>query len=388
MVSGGFRFAEFHLDPDDRRLRREGAAVELSARYLDALVLLVTEAGRLVTKDRFMDEVWRGVPVTDEALTQCVRTLRRQLGDDAARPRFIETVPKHGYRFIAAVEVMETGAGGNSLPLDGGGLGWGWTRQEGSPGLAGLPTPTPSPSPSRGEELSAIPNWRRHLLLGGAGVPGAGVAGIVGGIVYGLAASSQPGGPGALSVLLVLLSLTLFAALIGGAGVCLGIAAAGLASGRLGPWSVAGGALGGLIVGALAKLLGLDAFNLLLGRAPGDITGAAEGALIGAAVGLGVWLGAGMRSVRRGAALAAAVGAATGLVIALLGGRLMAGSLDLLAREFPASRLRIDVIGALFGEAGFGPVSQAVTGALEVALFTGCVVAAILLARRSLDRVD
>ena len=66
--------------------------------------MLVGEAGKLVTKDRFLDEVWRGVPVTDEALTQCIKTLRRQLGDDAASPRFIETVPKHGYRFIAPVE--------------------------------------------------------------------------------------------------------------------------------------------------------------------------------------------------------------------------------------------------------------------------------------------
>ena len=78
--------------------------VELNARYLDALALLVREQGRLVSKDRFLDEVWRGVPVTDEALTQCIKTLRRQLGDDAVSPRFIETVPKHGYRFIAPVE--------------------------------------------------------------------------------------------------------------------------------------------------------------------------------------------------------------------------------------------------------------------------------------------
>ena len=92
------------LDPADRQLCRDGAPVEINARYLDALTLLVTEQGRLVTKDRFLDEVWRGVPVTDEALTQCIRTLRRQLGDDASRPRFIETVPKHGYRFVAAVD--------------------------------------------------------------------------------------------------------------------------------------------------------------------------------------------------------------------------------------------------------------------------------------------
>ena len=103
MESGGFRFERFVLDPADRQLRRDEAPVELNARYLDALALLVREAGKLVSKDRFLEEVWRGVPVTDEALTQCIKTLRRQLGDDAARPRFIETVPKHGYRFIAPV---------------------------------------------------------------------------------------------------------------------------------------------------------------------------------------------------------------------------------------------------------------------------------------------
>src|SRR6476620_1421112 len=98
-----FAFDQFMLDPENRELRRGTAPVELNGRYFDALTLLVQESGKLVSKDRFLDEVWRGVPVTDEALTQCVRTLRRQLGDDAARPRFIETVPKHGYRFIAPV---------------------------------------------------------------------------------------------------------------------------------------------------------------------------------------------------------------------------------------------------------------------------------------------
>src|SRR3954468_23753112 len=107
MTTDCFRFDRFTLDPGDRRLRRDGAPVELNARYLDALCLLVGDAGKLIPKERFLDEVWRGIPVTDEALTQCIRTLRKQLGDDAGRPRFIETVPKHGYRFIAPVEVLE-----------------------------------------------------------------------------------------------------------------------------------------------------------------------------------------------------------------------------------------------------------------------------------------
>ena len=106
-MAESFAFERFVLDPGDRRLMRGGEPVELNGRYFDALALLVREQGRLVSKDRFLDEVWRGVPVTDEALTQCIRTLRRQLGDDAAEPRFIETVPKHGYRFIAPVRMAE-----------------------------------------------------------------------------------------------------------------------------------------------------------------------------------------------------------------------------------------------------------------------------------------
>lgn len=359
MDSGSFRFERFSLDPRDRRLKRDDVPVELSARYLDALALLVREAGKLVTKDRFLEEVWRGVPVTDEALTQCIKTLRRQLGDDAAAPRFIETVPKHGYRFIAPVE-----------------------------GVDHDPGPRPALPAGSAPEGQPPYSWRQFLLLGGAGTIGAGVAGFVGGLFYGFAGASQPlgAGMGAASVLLVLLWLTMAAALTGGAGVSFGIAASGFASGR--PWgSIVGGALGGLVVGGAVKLLGLDAFNLLLGRSPGDITGAAEGALLGGAVGLGAWLGtrrADPPSLRRGIAAAGLCGGAAGILIPLLGGRLMGGSLDLLARSFPDSRLRLDPIGGLFGESGFGPISRIVTGGLEGVLFGGCIVGAMLLARRSL----
>jgi hypothetical protein len=171
---------------------------------------------------------------------------------------------------------------------------------------------------------------------------------------------------------------------MGGAGVSFGIAAAGFSTDRPSPWVIAGGAVGGLAVGGVVKLLGLDAFNLLLGRSPGDITGAAEGALLGGAVGLGAWLGSRSRSLRRGMAAAALAGAAAGMLIPALGGRLMGGSLDLLARGFPDSRLRFDPIGGLLGESGFGSISQIATGGLEGALFGGCIVGAMIAARRSL----
>ena len=350
MTSGSFRFEDFHLDPADRRLRRGDETVELNARYLDALTLLVGEAGGLVSKDRFLDEVWRGVPVTDEALTQCIRTLRRQLGDDASRPRFIETVPKHGYRFIAPVQ------------------------------------------PSEHRRVSMAPSgaWRQFLLLGAAGTVGGGIAGFIGGLVYGFAGAAQPLAPGmgAVSVLLVILCLTILVALLGGGGVSFGIAAAGFPSARRWPWSVVGGALGGLAIGAAVKLLGLDAFNLLLGRSPGDITGPFEGALLGSAVGLGAGLASRLDSLRRGVASAALAGGTAGMLISWLGGHRMGGSLDLLARQFPGSRLRLDRIGALFGETGFGPVSRIATGGLEGGLFGACVVGAMILARRSLRGVD
>ena len=72
MTSESFRFDNFQLDPAERQLRQDGEPIEINARYLDALTLLVREQGKLVSKDRFLDEVWRGVPVTDEALTQCI----------------------------------------------------------------------------------------------------------------------------------------------------------------------------------------------------------------------------------------------------------------------------------------------------------------------------
>ena len=349
MDSGSFRFDRFTLDPGNRQLRRDGAPVEISARYLDALGLLVREAGKLVSKERFHDEVWRGVPVTDEALTQCIRTLRRQLGDDAANPRFIETVPKHGYRFIGAVE----------------------------PGVAASPSIVPTQPPAG--------DWRKLFLLGGAGTVGAGVAGLIGGLFYGFIGASQPAGAGAASVLLVLLWLTIAAAVMGGAGVSFGIAASSLLSGR--HWAIAGGAAGGLVVGGAVKLLGLDAFNLLLGKSPGGITGAPEGVLLGGAVGLGAWLASRRETsvaLRQSMALGGLAGGVGAILILLLGGQLMGGSLDLLARTFPGSRLGVDQVGGLFGESGFGAIARFVTGAMEGVLFGACIVGAMVLARRNL----
>jgi DNA-binding winged helix-turn-helix (wHTH) protein len=240
MESDAFDFGDFHLDLANRRLSRDGETVELNARYLDALALLVRDHGRLVSKDRFLQEVWRGTPVTDEALTQCIRSIRRQLGDDASRPRFIETVPKYGYRFIASVSSDVTSKASPIVP--------------------------PSAKPPR--------TWPLSLAVAGA-AGGAG-AGALGGLLYGVVGSAHApsSGMGAGSIALVLTVITALVGLTGGAGVGLGVAAADRASRQRGLWTVAGGAWGGMMIGAVVKLVGLDAFSLLLGRTPGEITGA------------------------------------------------------------------------------------------------------------------
>jgi hypothetical protein len=178
-------------------------------------------------------------------------------------------------------------------------------------------------------------------------------------------------------------------ALMGGVGVSFGIAASRRWGTRGWQWSLGGGATGGLIVGAVVKLLGIDAFNLLFGRSPAGMTGAMEGLLIGAAVGLGAWLAYRFgERLRRGMLWAGLVGAATGAIIPALGGRLMGGSLDLLSRTFPGSRLHLDQLGAMVGEAGFGPISQTISGALEGGLFAACVVGAMIIAERNMNSVS
>ncbi len=356
-MADAYYFDRFMLDPDNRRLTKDGRTVELSGRYLDALVLLVGEEGRLVTKGRFLEEVWKGAPVTEEALTQCVRSLRKVLGDEAARPRFIETAPRHGYRFVAAVSRGHPAASVGP-----------------ETGLSRLEVAIPTAEETRRRAVERFAGQGRAGLIGG------GAAGLAGGLAYGFVGVADGAGAAA-SGLLVLAALTAAVGMIGGAGVGLGVGAAAFTSRWRGSWSVVGGACGGMAVGAMVRLAGLDAFALLFGSAPGAMTGGGEGMLLGAAIGAGVWVAQARR--RRVAVLAGAVlTGSAGVISALLGGRLMGGSLAALAAQFPGARLRMDHLGPLFGETGFGPTSQVVTAGLEGALFGAAMVLALTLERR------
>ena len=96
-------FGDYKVDTQLRRLYRRTEVVPLTPKVFDTLLALVERAGRVVEKDELSRLVWSDTVVGDESLAQNISTLRRVLGDRADRPEFIATVPRSGYRFIAAV---------------------------------------------------------------------------------------------------------------------------------------------------------------------------------------------------------------------------------------------------------------------------------------------
>jgi TolB-like protein/DNA-binding winged helix-turn-helix (wHTH) protein/Tfp pilus assembly protein PilF len=100
MAAGaGYRFGQFVLNLDRGCLQKAGTDLALRPKSFDVLRYLVERAGRLVSKDEVVGAVWPDVIVSDDALTQCVRDIRKVLGDDGER--FIRTVQRRGYMFVA-----------------------------------------------------------------------------------------------------------------------------------------------------------------------------------------------------------------------------------------------------------------------------------------------
>jgi Tol biopolymer transport system component/DNA-binding winged helix-turn-helix (wHTH) protein len=99
----GFRFGEFSMNVAERQLRRGGECIQLTPKVFDTLLFLVENAGHLVAKDTFLKHLWPDAFVEESSLAQSVSLLRKALGDDGDGSKFIETVPKRGYRFVATV---------------------------------------------------------------------------------------------------------------------------------------------------------------------------------------------------------------------------------------------------------------------------------------------
>jgi DNA-binding winged helix-turn-helix (wHTH) protein len=99
-------FDRYELNLNTGELRRNGVPVPLEHQPARALVVLTSKAGALVTRDELRRAIWNGDTFVDfdRGMNYCIRHLRAALGDDARQPRFIQTVPRQGYRFIADVQ--------------------------------------------------------------------------------------------------------------------------------------------------------------------------------------------------------------------------------------------------------------------------------------------
>ncbi len=97
-----FRLGDWEVRPNEGVLCSGGRSVRLEPRVMDVLVHLAASPERVVSKEELLTEVWGGSFVEEGALTQAIHSLRKALGDDAKKPRFIQTVPKRGYRLVVS----------------------------------------------------------------------------------------------------------------------------------------------------------------------------------------------------------------------------------------------------------------------------------------------
>ncbi|WP_339929826.1 tetratricopeptide repeat protein [uncultured Brevundimonas sp.] len=111
-MAGGapFRLGEWTVEPALGRLSRNGEVRAVEPKMMDVLVLLASRPGQVFGRERIFASVWPGVTVGEDTLTRCISKLRTALGDEARQPRYLETISKRGYRLVAAVEPVGSGA--------------------------------------------------------------------------------------------------------------------------------------------------------------------------------------------------------------------------------------------------------------------------------------
>lgn len=102
-----YRVGDVEIDTGQRTVRRSGETVQPRAKTFELLVYLVEHRDRVVSKEELREELWPQVAVTENSVMQCIAEARRALGDDSREPRFIRTVSKSGYQFIATLTVDE-----------------------------------------------------------------------------------------------------------------------------------------------------------------------------------------------------------------------------------------------------------------------------------------
>ena len=155
-----YRFGPFELDPSQGRLSRSGSRVKLQDLPLRLLVLLVERPGEIVTREELRQRLWPEDTFVefDNSLGVAVRKLREALRDDADAPRFVETVPRRGYRFVAPVTVQDADEAPDSDEADG-------ARSGMEPGARNLRDRVETPPPTAARSASRRRYWITACLV-------------------------------------------------------------------------------------------------------------------------------------------------------------------------------------------------------------------------------
>src|SRR5712691_11569592 len=142
------RFGPYRLDPPSGQLWRGTLEVKLTPKALAVLRHLLQQPGQVVSKEEFFRAVWADTVVSDAALTSCIQELRQALHDDARSPRYIETVHRRGFRFIAPLTPAPPPVSSSRFHVS---------------GFLSKPAPNPQhPAPTlvgREAELRQLHNW-------------------------------------------------------------------------------------------------------------------------------------------------------------------------------------------------------------------------------------
>jgi DNA-binding winged helix-turn-helix (wHTH) protein len=367
-----YRFSAFTLSPRRRLLVRDGREVPLIPRYFDLLLLLIERRHEAVHRREIFERVWADGIVSESALSQAVRTIRRTLGDDSREPLFIRTVSRHGYRFVFPDVIEEA----DDAP---------WPT--GSPTATDEPTIQPEASP---DEAPPVPpgvvdgRWtgrrsRRNAGRWAARAAGGGaVAGMAAGGAGGLILAAAPDSFAPVAIAPVLAVIGGGCGALGAAGVGAGLALAQAVRSMRTMVLVLGAAAGGGLVGAAVQWLTHWALAALVGLEL-DVGGGLEGFVIGAGAGLGFAIATrctddlpsaprGLTRAQSAFIIALCCGMA-GLGLTLTGHPLAGGTIHAIADAADGSRVSLAPLGRLIGEPDFGPTSRLILAFGESAVF-------------------
>ena len=113
-MNGQFSIAEWTVEPELNAISRDGMTIHLEPKVMKVLLQLAMAPGHVVTKEHLIEAVWPDTFVSDDVLTRCISVLRREMQDDTHAPRYIQTIPKTGYRLVAEVRAIEQNGGNHN----------------------------------------------------------------------------------------------------------------------------------------------------------------------------------------------------------------------------------------------------------------------------------